>query len=103
MIQVRFKTYELDPETTEWVEQPVAEMIADGQEVTISGPHADWINLDISIVDPESGEKVTRADDAERWARLLPYAYRSGDIAVRVNEVQSASPAAGAFRYTAAA
>jgi len=31
---------------------------------------------------------VTRADGAERWARLLPFAFRNGDIDVEVSEEQ---------------
>lgn len=74
---------------------PIAELLADRNEVTISGRHADWINLDISIVDPESAERVTRGVDPERWARLLPLAYRSGDL-----NVDAAEPVAGAaFHY----
>jgi uncharacterized Zn finger protein len=103
MIQVRFTTFELDADTREWVELPVAEVIADGEEVTISGPRADWISLDISIVDPETAERVTRAEDAERWARLLPFAYRDGQITVTVTETAAAKPAGGAFHYAAAA
>jgi hypothetical protein len=103
MIQVRFTTFELDAKTREWVELPVAEVIADGEEVTISGPHADWISLDVSIVDPETAERVARAEDAERWARLLPFAYRDGQITVEVTEAAAAKPAGGAFHYPAAA
>lgn len=100
MVQVRFTTFELDAETDEWVELPVAELVADGHELTISGPHADWISPDISIVDPESGEPVTRDQDTERWARLLPFAYRNGDITVEVAEVAVAEPAGAAFHYS---
>jgi hypothetical protein len=100
MVQVRFTTFELDTDTHEWVELPVAELVADGDELTISGPHADWISPDISIVDPDTGEPVTREHDAERWARLLPFAYRQGDIDVEVAEVAVAEPAGAAFRYS---
>jgi hypothetical protein len=101
MIQVRFTTFELDADSHEWVELPVAELVADGDDLTISGPHADWISPEISIVDPDSGEQVTRADDAERWARLLPFAYRNGDITVDLAEVAAAEPAGAAFHYSA--
>lgn len=100
MVQVRFTTFELDAETHEWVELPVAELVAAGDELTISGPHADWISPDISIVDPESGEPVTRDQDTERWVRLLPFAYRNGDITVEVAEVAVADPAGAAFHYS---
>jgi hypothetical protein len=101
MIQVHFTTFELDADSNEWLERPVAELVVDGDELTISGPHADWISPEISIVDPDSGERVTRADDAEQWAGLLPFAYRSGDISVEVAEVAAAEPAGAAFHYPA--
>jgi len=101
MIQVRFTTFQLDANSNEWVELPVAELVADGDELTITGPHADWISPEISIVDPDTGERVTRTEDPERWARLLPFAYRGGDIAVAVAEVAAAQPAGAAFHYSA--
>lgn len=103
MIQVNFTTQDYDESTGKWARRPVAQLLADGQDVTISGPHADWISPDISIVDPHTGERVSRADGAERWARLLPFAYRSGDIEVEVEEIAAAKPAAGAFHFPAAA
>jgi hypothetical protein len=103
MIQVNFTTFELDPDTKEWIELPVAQMLADGEEVRISGPRAEWINLDIAVIDPETRERVTRADGAERWARLLPFAFRNGDIDVEVTEVAVAEPVAASFHYSTAA
>lgn len=100
MVQVRFTTFEFDADVEEWIERPVAELLADGHELTISGPHADWISPDIRIVDPETGERVTRDDDAERWARLLPLAYREGDLNVELAEVAIAEPAGAAFHYS---
>ena len=100
MVQVHFTTFELDAEANQWIELPVAEFVADGDELTISGPHADWISPDISIVDPETGQPVARNPDAERWARLLPFAYREGDIIVEVAEVPVAEPAGAAFHYS---
>jgi hypothetical protein len=44
MLEVNFTTFELDPRTNEWIERPVAQLLADRERVTISGPHADWIN-----------------------------------------------------------
>jgi hypothetical protein len=101
MVQVHFTTFEFDAASEQWVELPIAELLADGDQVTISGPHADWISPDIAIIDPDTGERITRAEDAERWARLLPFAYRNGDIAVEVAEVAAAEPAGAAFHYAA--
>ncbi|HYM46202.1 MAG TPA: hypothetical protein VES65_08605 [Solirubrobacteraceae bacterium] len=103
MIQVNFSTFKSDSEAKEWIKLPVAQLIAGRDEVAISGPHADWINPDLAIIDPETRERVTRADGAERWARLLPFAFRSGDIDVEVSEVVAAEPADVAFHYSTAA
>ena len=103
MIQVTFTTLERRPDTKEWVELPVAQLLADGDEVSISGPHADWINPDLAIVDPETGERITRADGVTRWARLLPFGYHSGDLHVQVIEVAAAEPVAASFHYSTAA
>jgi hypothetical protein len=103
MIQVNFTTFELAPDTKEWIELPVAQLFADREDVSISGPHADWINPDLAIVDPETAERVTRADGAERWARLLPFAYRSGDLNIEVIEVAAVEPVAASFHYSTAA
>jgi hypothetical protein len=103
MIQVNFTTFERDPGTKEWIEVPVAQLLADGDDVSISGLHADWINPDLAIVDPETAERITRADGAERWARLLPFGYRSGDLHIKVTEVAATEPVAPSFRYSTAA
>jgi hypothetical protein len=103
MIQVNFTTFERDPDTKEWVELAVAQLLADRDDVSISGPHADWIKPDLAIVDLETRERITRADGAERWARLLPFGYRSGDLQVQVIEVAAAEPAAASFHYSTAA
>lgn len=103
MIQVNFTTFERDPDTKEWVELPVAQLLADGNDVSISGPRADWINPDLAIVDPETAERITRSDGAERWAQLQPFGYRSGDLHVKVIEVAAVEPVAASFRYSTAA
>jgi hypothetical protein len=103
MIRVRFTTSEFNTETQEWVELPVAELVADDQDVRISGLHADWISPDVAVIDPETRERVTRADGAERWARLLPFAYRSGYLDLEVSEVAATEPVAASFHYSTAA
>ena len=103
MIQVNFTTFERDPHTKAWIERPVAQLLADREHVTISGPHADWINPDLAVIDPETAERVTRFDGAERWARLQPFAYRSGDLSVEVTEVAGVETTGAAFHYFSAA
>jgi hypothetical protein len=103
MIRVNFATFQRDPHTNEWIERPVAQLLADGDDVSISGPHAHWINPDLVIIDPETAERITRADDAERWARLQPFGYRNGDLHVNVTEVAHTQPVATSFHYPGAA
>lgn len=40
----------------------------------------------IPVIDPDSGERLQSGEDPIRWARLLPLAMRSGDLAVVVEE-----------------
>jgi hypothetical protein len=103
MIRVYFATFERDPDTKEWIELPVAQLLADGDDVSISGPHADWINPDLAIIDPETAERITRADGTERWARLQLFGYRNGDLHVNVIDVATAEPVAASFHYPSAA
>jgi hypothetical protein len=39
----------------------------------------------------------------ERWARLQPFGYRSGDLHVKVIEVAAVEPVAASFHYSTAA
>ncbi len=103
MIRVNFTTFERDPAAKEWIELPVGQLLVDGDDVSISGPHADWINPDLAIVDPETAERITRADGAERWARLQPLAYRNRDLRIKVTEVAAAEPVAASIHYSTAA
>ena len=45
--------------------------------------------LAIPVLDPKTGEQVTSQNDPLRWARLLPLAIRSGDLAIFVEEVEA--------------
>jgi hypothetical protein len=40
----------------------------------------------IPVIDPDTGERLQSSEDPIRWARLLPSAMRSGDLAVVVEE-----------------
>lgn len=102
MIQARFTQQSFDADSQQWVTETVAELVADGSTVTVSGDRADWIDRDIPIRDPENGDQVDSRSNPERWARLLPLAYRSGDIDVEVTEVAVAAPMPdAAFQYPA--
>lgn len=46
----------------------------------------------ITVLDPETGERVESGEDPLRWARLLPQAIRSGDLVVFVEEEAEKAP-----------
>ncbi|HEV3035132.1 MAG TPA: hypothetical protein VGX72_10110 [Solirubrobacteraceae bacterium] len=62
--------------------------------VDSSGIHAEAgertdVVASISVIDPESGDRVLSGEDPVRWARLLPLALGSGDLAVNLQEVEA--------------
>jgi hypothetical protein len=84
MIHLRFLTADFDFDAERWQETVQADLIADGNRMEISGPNSDWIDLEMSVFDPETRTRLHREEDPERWARLLPGAFRGGDLEVSV-------------------
>jgi hypothetical protein len=71
------------------VPELLAQFSVDGDGIhTEAGERTDVVAT-ISVIDPESGDRVLSSDDPLRWARLLPLTLRSGDLAVRVQEIES--------------
>lgn|SRR6185295_4048477 len=83
MIHLRFTTASFDRDANEWQKTVHAELFAEGDhDLRVEGPDAEWIDVDLAVIEPESGDRLTREDGAERWARALPTAFRSGHLAV---------------------
>ncbi len=89
MVRVRITTPVLNATRDAYVDQVQAELIVDGRDYEIRGD-ASWIDLDIPVLDPESGRKLRFIDSPEDWARHLPNAYRSGDASVTVDALVGA-------------
>ncbi len=70
--------------------QPLVEYWVDGRDVRIEGK-ADYIGLDVPVLDVQSGRRVLFHEDPEAWARNLPNAYRAGDIVAEVLDPTPAS------------
>ncbi len=73
MIEVRI--YECEPF------QPVREFAVvtvdgNGVSITAADPFAQRVK-EIRLIDPVTDEQLTAESDPERWARLLPTAYRT--------------------------
>jgi hypothetical protein len=84
VIRVRYVTRDWDESQGHFAAHVRAELTLSGHETAIWGDPA-WVSLDVAVVDPETGDDVTFEADPERWARLLPFAYRSGDISVEID------------------
>src|ERR1700734_1729205 len=89
MIQVRFTTSKFDADSGQWAELPVADLVADADELTITGPHPDWLSLTSRSSTPRPGSgsparaalsaghgssrsPTERAISTSRSQRLLP-------------------------------
>jgi len=73
MIEVR--VYECEPFQPH---REFAVVTVDGGEVAIAGedPFAQRIR-EIRLIDPDTGQQVGADSDPQRWAELLPTAYRT--------------------------
>lgn len=87
---VHVEIHALSPDDAAPVWATVAHVRADGEHLDISGE--DIVSRDIPIIHPGTGEQVHWSDDPEMWARLLPYAFRAGDLVAVV--VEDTSPEA---------
>jgi hypothetical protein len=79
MVEVEIRTPIYDEESQEIVWRPLALVRADGDDLEVFGDGS-CVPLD-PVVSMSSGKSVEAADNPEEWARNLPYAYRSGDLA----------------------
>jgi hypothetical protein len=59
---------------------------AEGSDIQLyrpaGSPHdcIELIDIEMQVVDQATGEIISGRDDAERWARNLPHAFRAGDV-----------------------
>jgi hypothetical protein len=82
MIEISFSAPRRQDGELEW--ERVAVLRVDGTHFEIQGDQAYAEVRDIEVLDVESGQTVTYDADPERWARNLPYAFRSGDLVCHV-------------------
>jgi hypothetical protein len=72
---IEVRVYECEPFQPE---REFAVVTVDGADVQITGddPFAQRIR-EIHIIDPDTAEEITAESDPQRWATLLPTAYRT--------------------------
>jgi hypothetical protein len=86
-IMVRVSISQIRREESGDVPELLAEFIVGDDGIhAVAGDRVEQVAT-ISVIDPDNGDRVLSAEEPVRWARLLPLAFRSGDLAVRVNEV----------------
>ena len=93
--QLQKSRYDAETGTFEW--ETVAELIVEN-DGSHHGKHVERFGLRKSLLDPETRERVLFADDPARWLRLLPTAYRTGDMTVAIlhdDHPQSAGSSVG--------
>jgi hypothetical protein len=70
-----------------WIEVERAQLVVeDDGTYKLDGPQPAFIDLDMTVVDPERRGRLRFQDEPARWVRLLPTAYRAGDVRVEVRE-----------------
>jgi|GEM_PF-3768156 len=73
------------------------EFIVDGFEIEmVSGEIGNLLR--IAVVDPSTGTSIRRDDDPERWALLLPQAFRGGEFVAEAEELPMAAARARSRR-----
>ncbi len=82
MIEIQFSTPHRQQDALEW--EVVATLHVDGTTFSVDGDQDFAEVRDITVLDVDSGQTVSFDGDPMRWARNLPQAFRSGDIACRV-------------------
>lgn len=75
--------YDFDTDTP--YDETVAVFNVDADGIHIESGE-EFIPTDISVFDVQHKRDVSLADDPERWAELLPSAYRAGDYSVVVSD-----------------
>jgi hypothetical protein len=87
MVHVKLASRELNDERTAYVDVVRVELTVQGRVLEVVSGDRSWLDLEIPILDAETGRSLRFEDDPEAWARRLPDAYRSGDVVVTVDEI----------------
>jgi len=83
MIHAQLQQSRHDPETQEFDWEPLAELVVE-DDGSHHGEHVERFGLRKAMLDPNTRSRVLFAEEPERWVRLLPTAYRSGDVTVAI-------------------
>jgi hypothetical protein len=80
MVVVSIRSPFYDEEAGEQRFRQRVTVIAQGNRLEIQGESALVADGMLPVIDMATGQQVAASEDAEAWARNLPYAFRAGDI-----------------------
>lgn len=80
MVVVDVRRPIFDEEIGQIVWSSAAIILADGEQLHVSGTNPEVAPTTMTVIDVVTGKVIAPADSAETWARNLPYAYRAGDL-----------------------
>jgi hypothetical protein len=74
-----------DFDADQWTTETVSSFVVGPNGIEHVDEGADRIPRRVTVVDPSKGDDVSLESDPERWAVLLPSAFRSGDLTITVD------------------
>ncbi len=88
MHRITITRSDYDFDADQWLTETVCSFIVGPRGIEQIDAGAQRIPRRVAVLDIDSGESVTLESDPERWAELLPSAFRSGDLTVTVDVEQ---------------
>lgn len=79
MVEIEIRAPRYDEEAEQIVVDRVATVRADGGRLEVD-PAGHWSVPNDPVMSARRGRSVDAQEDAEDWARNLPFAYRAGDL-----------------------
>lgn len=83
MIHAQLQKSEYNEHSSAFSCEPLANLIVE-DDGSHHGEHVERFGLSKAVLDPETHERVRFHEEPDRWLRLLPSAYRGGDLAIAI-------------------
>ena len=88
MHRITITRSDYDFDADRWLTETVCSFVVGPRGIEQVNEGEERIPRRVAVLDINSGESVTLESDPERWAELLPGAFRSGDLTVTVDVEQ---------------
>jgi hypothetical protein len=90
MVRLKVMTGNYNQTTKRYSHDSVLEVEIDGQDIRVLSGDDSYLSLDVPVVDPDTRQSLSYQENPERWALLLPTAYRAGDFTIESEKISSA-------------